>query len=177
MIRPERVADHEAVVALLRAACPTPAEAALVEALRAAGDATVALVAERAGDRDRAGGGVVGHVLFSPVSVTPRDGGRAASGLGLAPLAVAPSAQRRGIGGALVRAGLDACRARGCGVVVVLGDPAYYARFGFRRATDHGVANEYGADEAFMLLELLPGTLPPAGGVARYAPAFASLPA
>jgi putative acetyltransferase len=175
VIRRERAEDHGAVDVVLRAAFPTPAEAALVEALRAAGDAAVSLVAERrTGDRD---GVVVGHVLFSPVTVTPHGGGRAAPGLGLAPLAVATAAQRRGIGGALVRAGLDTCRAYGCGFVVVLGDPGYYARFGFGRASDRGIANEYGADEEFMLLELLPDALPPTGGLARYAPAFAALPA
>ena len=174
VIRPARVADHDAVEAVVRAAFPTPAEAALVAALRAAGDAVVSLVAERCTPGDA--GGVVGHVLFSPVTVLPRDGVRTACGLGLAPLAVAPPAQRRGIGGALVRAGLDACRARGSGFVVVLGDPAYYARFGFMRASDAGVGNEYGADAEFMLLELVPDALPPGGGLARYAPAFADLP-
>ena len=139
MIRPGRPDDHDAVDAVLRAAFPTPAEAALVASPRAAG----------------------------PI----------AAGLGLAPLAVLPSEQRRGIGAALVRAGLDACRACGCRFVVVLGDPAYYARFGFRRASDLGVANEYGADAEFMLRELAPGGLPPGGGLARYAQACAALPA
>lgn len=175
MIRRERAADHGAVGHVLRAAFPTGAEAVLVEALRAAGDAAVALVAER-----RTGGGdpaIVGHVLFSPVTVTPPGDGPVATGLGLAPLAVLPSDQRRGVGAALVAAGLDACRARGCGFVVVLGDPRYYGRFGFRRASDAHVANEYGAGEGFMVLELVPGGLPREGGLARYAPAFADLPA
>lgn len=176
MIRPGRPDDHDAVDAVLRAAFPTPAEAALVASLRTARDVAVELVAERS-TPDAAGAHVVGHVLFSRVGVTPRAAGPTAAGLGLAPLAVLPSEQRRGIGAALVRSGLDACRACGCRFVVVLGDPAYYARFGFRRASDLGVANEYGADAEFMLRELAPGGLPPGGGLARYAQAFAALPA
>jgi putative acetyltransferase len=58
---------------------------------------------------------------------------------------------------------------------VVLGHPEYYPRFGFRRAREVGLDNEYGADEAFMVLELRPGALPAAGGLARYGPEFAGL--
>jgi putative acetyltransferase len=69
---------------------------------------------------------------------------------------VLPAQQRRGIGGQLVEAGLEACRRAGCGFAVVLGEPGYYHRFGFRRARTEGLGNEYGVDEEFMVLELRP---------------------
>lgn len=96
-------------------------EAAIVEALRAAGALTLSLVARADG---RPGGRIVGHVAFSPVTVN----GAGADLMGLGPLAVLPEAQGRGIGAALVRAGLARLGARGC---VVMGNPGYYRRFGF----------------------------------------------
>lgn len=178
-MRPERDGDHAAVRAVHEAAFPTRAEADLVDRLRDDGDAAVSLVAER-----RADARVVGHILFSPVTIVAATPAAAldlgatsdvAPGLGLAPLAVLPAEQRRGVGGALVRAGIRACAARGAGFVVVLGHADYYPRFGFVRASTRGLGNEYGADASFFVLELTPGALPASGGVVRYAPAFAAL--
>ncbi len=140
-----------------------PNEPQLVDLLRAARKAVVSLVAIMNGQ-------VVGHVLFSPVTLDPPPVGF--NGVGLAPVAVAPEFQRQGIGSALIREGLDRCRQAGYEIVVVLGDPRYYSRFGFRRASDFGLGNDYDADEAFMALELKPGAL---GGVrerVKYAPEF-----
>lgn len=95
-------------------------EAAIVDALRATGALSLSLVAELEG-------AVVGHVAFSPVRIEGVDLGW----LGLGPVSVAPSAQRRGIGTALVEAGLARIRADGAAGCVVLGDPAFYRRFGF----------------------------------------------
>src|SRR5262249_60709592 len=105
MVRPEEADDAAGIFAIHAAAFPTDAEARLVDALRAAGRLAISLVAEDDGR-------VVGHVAFSPVSV-----GGATGGLGLAPLAVAPGSQRRGIGGGGVRAGGGA-GGRGRGGVV-----------------------------------------------------------
>ena len=160
-IRPECPEDAAGIRAVHCAAFPTDAEARLVERLRAGGQSRVSLVAE-------ADGNVIGHILFTPVSVTPAG----CRGLGLAPLAVLPTHQRRGVGSALVREGLAVCRRQGWAFVVVLGHPDYYPRFGFRRASAVGLSNEYGADEAFMVVELQPGSLPAGGGVARYGPEF-----
>lgn len=114
---------------------------------------------------------VVGHVLFSPVTL----GERECNGLGLAPLAVAPAWQRRGIGSELVRKGLQECAELGTGFVVVLGDPAFYRRFGFQPAIERGLSNDYGATRAFQVLELRPGAIPDCGGPIHYASAFAAL--
>jgi len=163
-LRVESAADVPAARAVHLAAFPTDAEARLVDALRAHGKALAALVAERAGK-------VVGHVVFSRVALEPDTG--APAGAGLAPLAVLPSHQRRGIGSALVREGLALCAARGVAFVVVLGDPDYYGRFGFRRASTRGLGNEYGADDAFLVRELRAGCLDGHTGLVRYAPEFA----
>ena len=159
-VRPERAGDGEAIRAVLVAAFPTPAEATLVDALRAAGRLRASLVALETGT-------VVGHVAFSPLS--------APGGLGLAPLAVLPARQRHGIGERLVRAGLEACCAAGAGFVVVLGAPAYYGRFGFAPASRWALRDEYGGGDAFQALELVPGALPAGLGLVRYAPEFAAL--
>lgn len=164
-IRTETSDDHDAIFDVHTVAFPTDAEARLVSALRAGGKAVVSLVAE-------ADATVVGHVLFSPVRVEPSPG--ASLGVGLAPLAVHPALQRRGIGARLVRSGLEACRRARFGFVVVLGEPRYYHRFGFRRALTEGLANEYGVDEEFMVLALRPGALIGASGVVRYGPEFAA---
>jgi putative acetyltransferase len=164
-IRPELPQDRAAVGTVHRLAFPTDAEARLVDTLRDAGKAVVSLVAEQDGR-------VVGHVLFSPVTV---EAGTSAAGVGLAPVAVLPEHQSRGVGTALIRAGLERCREAGYGFAVVLGHEAYYPRFGFRRASLAGLGNEYGADEHFMVLELRPGALAGARGLVRYAAEFAQL--
>lgn len=160
-IRPESASDLNAIRRVHEAAFPNHAEARLVELLRAHGKARVSLVAEVAGE-------IAGHVLFSPVTIG------AVRGIGLAPLAVLPAFQRKGIGKALVNAGLDECRKLGLPWCVVLGDPGYYRLFGFELAKPRGIGNEYNADEHFMLIELAAGSLPPSG-VAKYAPEFAEV--
>ena len=160
-IRAEKPDDVAAIRSLVTACFKTPAEATLIDRLRAAGRLTVSRVAVADGE-------VVGHVGFSPVQVD----GRETDGVGLAPLAVAAGHRRVGIGAALVNAGLDACRARGDGFVVVLGDPKYYGRFGFVPASRHQLAGEFGGVDAFAVIELRAGALP-AGGMITYALEFA----
>lgn len=160
--RPEHASDVTAIRAILESAFPTAAEARLVDALRSSGRLTVSLVAAD-------GAECVGHIAFSPVTV----GG--ATGLGLGPVAVLPSHQGKGVGALLVREGLATCAQLDAGFVVVLGEPEYYGRFGFTRASEAGLDNEFGVDEAFMVLELRAGSLPEGGGLVRYAPEFALL--
>jgi putative acetyltransferase len=90
-------------------------------------------------------------------------------------VAVLPARQRLGIGSELIIAALHTLEAAGCPFVVVLGHPAYYSRFGFVPAHQHKLANEYGAHDEFMVLELNPPPLPPGGGLVKYGPEFAGL--
>jgi putative acetyltransferase len=166
LIRPEEERDRAAVRAVNVAAFGSSTEADLVDALRARARPLVSLVAED-------GGAVVGHILFSPVTLPGRPD---LDLMGLAPMAVAPARQRQGIGSALVRAGLERCRQSRVGTVVVLGHPAYYPRFGFVPASRFGIGCEADApDEAFMAIELSPGCLRGASGKVRYHAAFAGI--
>lgn len=121
-IRAEQPGDEPAIRAVHCRAFDRPDEAELVDALRAGGHVVLSLLAAT---RQH----VVGHVLFSRVKIHAADGTRPA--LSLAPVAVLPEFQRRGIGAALIRAALDQCQQQGESVVLVLGDPAYYGHFGF----------------------------------------------
>jgi putative acetyltransferase len=162
-IRPERPEDVPAIRVVHEAAFPTRAEADLVERLRAQGKAAVALVAE---DKGR----IVGHILFSPVTLEPA---AEIVGFALAPVAVLQDHEKHGVGRRLVQNGLAECHARGAGFVVVLGEPAYYGRLGFGPAARHGLRNEYDAGEEFMVFKLEAGALPPPGTLVKYAPEFA----
>jgi|GEM_PF-383460 len=163
-IRDETPADAAQVAALLDAAFGGPDEALLVADLHAAGAATVALVAEGEGGR------VLGHILFSPLEIVHR-GRTPIHALALAPLAVLPSHQFRGIGAALVRAGLERCRAIRCPGVVVLGDPHYYRRFGFRSHRAERFAAPW-TGETLQAMDLAPHGLGDGTGTLRYHPAF-----
>lgn len=167
-IRAESENDVPRVAAVHRAAFGQPDEANFVDRLRATARPQVSLVALR-------GGALVGHIFFSPVAIeaAPAD----LCPMGLAPVGVLPAHQNAGVGDALVRAGLEACRALGAQAVVVLGHPAYYPRFGFLPARRFGLHCEYVApdDDAFMALEILQGALAGVTGLVRYAPAFANL--
>lgn len=162
-IRPETAADTLAIRHVLEHAFGRPGEADVVEALRRSCALTLSLVAI-------VNETVVGHIAFSPVSFeSPRSTSPA---LGLGPLAVLPDQGRRGIGSELARRGLDWCRRNGHGVVVVLGSPKYYSRFGFVAGAPHGITNTFGAPaEDFMVAELVRGCLA-CTGLARYRPEF-----
>lgn len=162
-VRPETPVDYRATREVLVAAFPTPLEADLVDALRGAGRLVASLVAVE-------NGVVVGHIAFSPVTTEQP---APVAGVGLGPVAVIPAFERRGIGGELIRRGLRACKEAGFGWAVLLGDPGYYRRYGFERASQFGLGNEYGVDEEFMAVELITGGLPVNRGLVRYAPEFA----
>jgi len=109
------------------------------------------------------------------VTAATGTGATGARGAGLAPVAVAQAHRRRGVAAELIRAGLEACRAAGFGWAVVLGEPAYYGRFGFRPARGFGLSDEYGGGSAFQAVELVPGAMPSGAGLVCYAPEFAAL--
>jgi putative acetyltransferase len=164
-IRRETPADAAAVRRVNESAFETSTEADLVERLHAGARPLVSLVAEE-------DGAIVGHILFSPVTLS---GAAETPIMGLAPMAVVPAHQQRGIGSALVRAGLLACKELGFDAVVVLGHAEYYPRFGFQPAARFGVSCEYDVpDDVFMALELTAGALGRTGGTIRYHGAFAS---
>jgi putative acetyltransferase len=161
-VRPEQTGDEAAITALTEAAFrgaphSDGSEAAIVERLRADGDLALSLVLV---NDDQA---IVGHAAFSPVTIS--DG--APGWYGLGPVSVIPLRQRAGLGSTLVEAGLEKLREAGARGCVVLGDPGYYGRFGFR----HDPRLAYpGPPAEFFQVNLLAG--PMAEGRVSYAPAF-----
>lgn len=164
-VRPECGDDAEAIRAVHLAAFPTSAEADLVDRLRADFDSEISLVAERNGE-------IAGHVLLSRMSASA--GGQALRALGLGPVGVLPGSQGSGVGADLIRSALAIAGALGEELVFVLGDPVYYARFGFSAEAASPFASPY-AGPYFMALWLRPEPAPPAAGSAAYAPAFGAL--
>ena len=166
-LRRETAADLALIRKVETAACDRPAEASLVEALRAAGALLFSGVAE-------VDGNIVGHIVFSPVVIDGERGRLRVIALAL--MAVYPDWQREVIGSALIRWSLGECRRDGHELVFVLGHPDYYPRFGFVPAMPLGVRCLFEApSEAFMLLELCPGALAGLNGTVRYRPEFAAL--
>jgi putative acetyltransferase len=166
-IRPERPEDYPTVFEINKRAFGRPEEAELVEQLRSVADPQISLVAELNGQ-------VVGHIFFSPVMID--DGASSFVALGLAPMAVLPELQNQGIGSLLVKEGLNAARRMGQSVVVVLGHPKFYPRFGFEIASRKGLRCEFPApDEAFMVVELESGVLHGRTGIVKYLSEFSAV--
>ncbi len=164
-IRAEVPRDYPSVHQITAAAFGAEAEAKLIGALRAQASPLVSLVADDQGS-------VLGHILFSPVSLP----GIEALAMGLAPMAVTPLRQRSGIGSALVKAGLQRCEELRAVAVVVLGHPEFYPKFGFSPAARFGLKCEYDVPaEAFMAIELRPGILRGVSGTVKYHAAFSQL--
>jgi putative acetyltransferase len=162
-IRGERPGDEAAIRAVHRRAFGQPSEANIVDALRHSCPHQLSLVATR----DEL---IVGHILFTPARV------ETIVGVGLAPLAVLPEAQRQGVGTGLVTAGLADIRDRRCPFVIVLGHPELYSRFGFVPASRFRIACPYDniPDEAFMILLLDEKQLHGVSGMAHYRPEFST---
>ena len=158
-VRLETAQDRQAIWSVVAAAFPTADEADLVDRLRDGGDVAYSLVATD-------DGAVVGHVLFSRMTAPFR-------ALGLAPVATAATHRRQGIAARLIEDGLARARSDGWAAVFVLGDPAYYGRFGFEPALAAGFSSPY-AGAHFMALTLA-DTLPTLSGDVAYPPAFAAL--
>lgn len=159
-VRPEAEADVRAIRAILEAAFPTRLEADLVDQLRADGDVVLSLIAGLEGD-------VVGYAMFSRMR-------RPAQTLGLGPVAVCVRHRRKGIAAGLIRAGLRRAGNQGWKGVFVLGDPAYYRRFGFDPDLAAGFTTPY-ARPYLMALTLGADGLPARTGKLEYAGAFAAL--
>lgn len=169
-IRPARPDDADAIDTVIRSAFDASehgyqGEAELVRMIGEDGDALVSLVAE-------ADGRVAGHILFSRMEVEADAAPLAAAGL--APVSVAPDLQGGGIGGALIRSGLHALRARGIVIGFVLGDQGYYPRFGYSPELAARFTSPF-AGPHFMAMMLDSDAPWPLGGRAAYAPAFGRL--
>jgi putative acetyltransferase len=167
LIRAETAEDFASVRGVDELAFGRQNEADLVDALRENASSCISLVAVV--DEQ-----VVGHIFFSPVSIESES--NVVTAMGLAPMAVLPSHQNQGIGSQLVREGLRECQLIGENIVVVLGHPNYYPRFGFVPASLKGLRSEYDVpDEVFMVAELTEGALAGRGGLVKYHPEFSKV--
>jgi len=164
IIRREMPDDIDSIRYVNEQAFGQKEEAELIDKLRNRDMVTLSLVAVQAHQ-------IVGHILFSPVSVESEYSSFEA--IALAPLAVLPAYQRKGIGSQLVRVGLEECHRLGHEIVVVLGHPDYYPRFGFVPGKPKGIDCEFEApDEAWMVLELREGALAGRSGTVKFQPEF-----
>lgn len=163
-IRPEQPGDQQQIREINQQAFAGVTEANLVDALRNSGTPLISLVAE---ENNR----LIGHILFSPVTLVGQTSTPAIAGLG--PMAVLPESQGQGVGSRLVIEGLEFCLRAGYVAVVVLGYPDYYPRFGFVPASRFNLKSEYDVpDEVFMLMELQDSALKDCKGIIQYHAAF-----
>jgi putative acetyltransferase len=166
-IRPERPGDEEAIAEVNRRAFGGEEEVGIIARIRNSEFfiSALSLVAE-------SGGRITGHIMFSIISLV-REGRLPEKILSLAPMAVAPEVQGSGTGSDLVRAGMEKARELGYRIVIVIGHPGYYPRFGFVQARRNGFEIAYEVpDEAFMVAGLQPGALQDAGGMVQFSPPF-----
>lgn len=159
VIREEQASDRKAIFALTKNAFDQQEEADLIEALRGSGDIAISMVAEE-------GGAIVGHALFTTLQAPD-------TCLALGPVSVTPDRQGRGIGSQIIREGLKRAASAGWRAVFVLGEPAYYGRFGFKRALAAKFETPY-PKEYFMATELVPDALADEHGAVVYAAPFAA---
>jgi putative acetyltransferase len=163
-IREECLDDVAAIRDLNRRAFGQDLEGNIVDALRSNGAALLSLVATLNGQ-------VVGHIMYSPVSV-----GGDVTGGALGPMAVLPEYQRQGIGSQLVEAGNRKLKDAGCPFVILVGHASFYPRFGFTPASTHGIKCEWEVPgETFMLLVLDEAKMQGVSGLARYRHEFSSV--
>src|SRR5262245_40621411 len=163
VIAREQPGQRDEILTVNRLAFGGDSEAEIIEKLTEARLVVASLAA-------LSGPEVVGHILFSELDVVVD--GRAVPSAALAPLAVMPAFQNRGIGVALVEAGLTAMREARRQAVIVLGHPQYYRRFGFTAESISHLDSPFSGNEAFMGLELEPGALSGASGECRYPAVF-----
>ena|SRR5205807_3736950 len=160
IVRSETPGDITAIRVVEEEAFGQPAEARLVDDLRAAGDSVFSLVAVE----DET---AIGHVMFSRMKAP-------FPALALAPVAVLPERQRMGVGSRLIREGIAYSEAAGWLGIFVLGDPAFYRRFGFDAGKASGFISPY-AGPHLMALPIGRSELPTSAGSIQHAPAFARL--
>lgn len=164
-IRLETAEDLSAIFDVNQAAFGRENEARLVDSLREAGALTISLVAALSS------GEIIGHIAFSPVTLT-NESGQTMQGLGLGPVAVVPEYQNHKIGSSLITAGLELAFKFNVPFVILLGEPAYYQRFGFVPAVNYGIRWEHPAPEEAFLIQIHPENPPLIPGIIRYHSVF-----
>ena len=164
-IRIENTEDEKTIFAVNAAAFKTDAEARLVNMLRADDDLQYSFIAEESGK-------LSGHIALSPMDMSGC--GDTLKALGLGPVAVWPDIQRSGVGSALINHALEQARLDGWQMIFLLGNPAYYCRFGFSADTAKPFASPY-AGPYWQALWLDESVEKPQSGKAEYAPAFGRL--
>ncbi|MBT5187679.1 MAG: N-acetyltransferase [Kordiimonadaceae bacterium] len=165
-IRFEEKKDYDDVRNIHLSAFDGSGEAQLVELLREKASPIISMVAEEEG------GNVVGHIIFSPVTLCDHD----IDIMGLAPVAIYPNYQKMGYGTNLIKKGLEECKKMGYQGVVLLGHADYYPRFGFKASIEYGISCEYDVpEENFMALELVEGAFSKVSGKIKYHSAFSEL--
>jgi putative acetyltransferase len=166
-IRKERPGDEKAVFDVNYRAFGQDPEPKAVDALRKNCPEGISLVAEEEGK-------IIGHILFTPAWIETAQ--KTVHGMGLAPLAVAPECQRKGVGTALIQSGIEELRAADTPFIVVIGHPGYYPKFGFEKGSKYGFRSEYDEvpDDAFMLLVFQPEAIQGIRGTIKIRPEFAA---
>jgi len=164
-IREERAEDHEVVREIIDKAFGQPEEGRIVDKIRESCEETISLVAVE-------GEKVVGHIFFSPALI--KHNGKTIKGMGLAPMAVHPDYQNKGIGSLLVKDGIKRVRHTGCPFIIVLGHDKYYPRFGFEKASMYGIKPQWDGvpAEAFMVMILDKEKMAGVSGMATYRKEF-----
>lgn len=166
-IRHEQAGDEEAIFRVHGSAFGRPDEACLVDALRASGNLFLSLVALSNEE-------IVGHIAFVPLTI--ENGLESRAAVALAPVGVMPGHQRNGIGAALIHSGLQECDRQGHPLVIVLGDPDYYGRFGFVPTRQYGIHPTFNVPADVFMLRYSGITFPPEiRGTARYPSEFDGL--
>jgi putative acetyltransferase len=166
MIRREMPDDIQSIYKVNKAAFSRENEGKLVNAIRESEHfiPELSLVAEENGE-------VIGYILFSKIFI--KQDGELTEAIALAPMAVQPEFQGKGVGSALVKEGLVKCKQLGYPLVIVLGHPEFYPRFGFEKASDKGIVPPFPVpDEVFMVCELKEGAADKMKGEVVYPPSF-----
>ena len=164
IIREESPKDINGIYEINKQAFEDESEAKIVNALREADELSLSLVAQINNQ-------IVGHIAFSEVKID--SGTETYDAIGLAPMAILPEYQRQGYGSELVEKGLKILSERGHEIVVVLGHPDYYPKFGFNTTDQYGIYCEFECPaEAFMIKELKQNSLKGIGGTVKFNPKF-----
>jgi putative acetyltransferase len=163
-IRQEQPEDITAIRMINELAFGRPEEADIVDKLRENCSDTLSLVAVQEGQ-------IIGHIFFSPVVIENDE--KEIHGMGLAPIAVIPDYQRKGVGSMLVKAGIEKIKQTLCPFIITLGHPEFYPCFGFERASIYGIKSQWEVpDEAFMILILDTEVMSDVSGTASYREEF-----